>query len=146
MRLRLCSGLILLLTGVTGLSQLEPAGCLSYEPALVALHGTLTRRTFAGPPNYEDIRKGDKAETFLFLNLVSPTCVNEDKAEPDLNPSQKNIRRVQLVLVEAGAHDRVKALLGKSVVVTGTLFGGITAHHHTPVLLMIKSIEVGQWK
>jgi hypothetical protein len=60
-------------------AQLEPAGCRSYEPALVALHGTLHRKTFAGPPNYRDIRKGDKAETYS-LHLDSPICVSQDKA------------------------------------------------------------------
>ena len=111
---------------------------------MVALHGTLSRKTFAGPPNYEDVRKGDKAETFWFLSLVSPICMNEDKSEPDLDPSRENIRKVQLVLVEVGAYDRVKALVGKKVVATGTLIGGISAHHHTPVLLTIKSIHVGR--
>src|SRR5438445_8055712 len=76
-------------------AQLEPAGCRSYEPALVALHGTLHRKTFAGPPNYRDIRKGDKPETYWLLNLDPQIVVSKDKPEPNLNPSQKNVRRVQ---------------------------------------------------
>jgi hypothetical protein len=142
---RFCVGLILLLSGSDFWGQLAPAGCLSYEPVVVHVHGTLIRKTFPGPPNYEDIRKGDAAETFWFLRLGSPICVNEDKSEPELNPSQKDIRRVQLVL-EAGAYDKYKALLGQRVVATGTLFGSHTGHHHTPVLLTVNSLERPQWK
>ena len=59
-----------LILPVVGVAQIEPAGCRSYEPAVVALHGTLVRKTFAGPPNYHDIRKGDEAETYWLLNLA----------------------------------------------------------------------------
>src|SRR5215469_11974993 len=89
---------LLILLAVPSVAQLEPVGCKSYEPASVSVHGILHRKTAAGPPNYEDIRKGDKAETFWIVNLDSPICVTQDKAEPDLNPSQKNVREVQLVL------------------------------------------------
>ena len=145
MLLRFWAGLILLLSRTDFLGQLTPAGCLSYEPAVVHIHGTLIRETFPGPPNYENIRKGDAAETSWFLKLESSICVNEDKSEPELNPSQKNIRRVQLVL-EAEAYDKYKALLGQRVVATGTLFGSHTGHHRTPVLLTVNSLERPQWK
>jgi hypothetical protein len=135
----------LLFSSLGCLAQLEPSGCRSYEPAVVALHGTLVRKTFAGPPNYEDIRKGDAAETYWLLNLDSPICVDEDKTDPDLNPAQKNIRRVQLVL-DPKAYEQFKALLGKRVVATGSLFGAHTGHHHTPVLLTVTSLEQPHWK
>jgi hypothetical protein len=96
-------------------SQLEPAGCRSYEPAVVTLHGSLIRKTFPGPPNYSDIHKGDRAETYFLLNLDSPLCLNTDKSDPDLRPSQKNVRTVQLVL-EEGTYELVKQLSGKKVV------------------------------
>jgi hypothetical protein len=56
--------LLLLFPGVF-VAQLEHAGCRSYEPTIVDLHGTLIREAFAGPPNFTDIRKGDEAETIL---------------------------------------------------------------------------------
>src|SRR6266436_5345566 len=114
--------LLLLLSPAACVAQLEPSGCRSYEPTVVGLHGTLIRKTFPGPPNYSDIRKGDKAETYWLLNLDSPICVNQDMSEPDLNPSQKDVRRVQLVL-DQQAYDRHKTLLGKRIVATGSLFG-----------------------
>jgi hypothetical protein len=64
--------------------------------------------------------------------------VNQDASNPDLNPSQKNVRQVQLVLDQK---DCDKALLGKRVVATGSLFGAHTGHHHTPVLLTVSNLE-----
>jgi len=135
---------LVLLLPVVCVAQLEPVGCRSYEPAPVTLHGTLNRKTFAGPPNYSDIRYGDKAETYWLLNLDSPICVNQDKAQPDLNPSQKNVRRVQLVL-KPGDYERFKPLLGKRVVATGSLFGAHTGHQQTPVLRTGTSVEQPHW-
>ncbi|MGD0567804.1 MAG: DUF4431 domain-containing protein [Candidatus Sulfotelmatobacter sp.] len=136
--------LLLLFPGVC-VAQLELAGCRSYEPTIVDLHGTLIRETFAGPPNFTDIRKGDEAETYWLLKLDSPICVNQDQSNPDLNPGQKNVRRVQLVLDQT-AYEQYKALLGKKVVATGSLFGASTGHHHTPVLLTVTHIDQPRWK
>jgi hypothetical protein len=130
----------LLLAPVICHAQIDPAGCLSYEPAQVTLHGILVRRTFPGPPNYESVRKGDSAETYWFVKLDMPICVSQDRSEPDLNPAQKDIRRVQLV-IEPDAYKKYKTLLDKKVVVTGTLFGAHTGHHHTPVLLTVNTVQ-----
>ena len=81
----------------------------------------------------------------LLLKLESPNCVDEDKAQPDLNPSRKNVRKVQLVLNKE--HDeRANALRGKRVVATGTLFGAHTGHHHTSVLLTVTYLDLPHWK
>jgi hypothetical protein len=136
-----------LLVSLSGsrISQLEPAGCRSYEPAVVTLHGSLIRKTFPGPPNYSDIHKGDRAETYFLLNLDSPICFDMDKSDPDLRPSQKNVRTVQLVL-EEGMYERFKLLLGKEVVARGSLFAAHTGHHHTSVLLTVSNLEQAHWK
>jgi len=121
-------------------SQTKPQqDCLSYEPAVVTLSGSLARKTFPGPPNYENIRKGDRPEMSWFLELPTATCVNEDAAEPDLNPAQKAIKEIQLVL-QPEQYTQHSALVGKKVVATGTLFGKRTAHHHTPVLLTVRTL------
>ena len=137
---------LLIFLPVLSVAQLEIAGCKSYEPALASLHGTLLRRNFAGPPNYQNIYKGDKAETFWLLKLESSICVARDRANPDLNPSQKNVREVQLVINNKGDNEKANALLGKRVVATGTLFGAHTGHHHTPVLLTVTYLDVSHWK
>jgi hypothetical protein len=136
---RIVMVLLVSLSG-TRASQLEPAGCRSYEPAVVTLHGSLIRKTFPGPPNYSDIHKGDTAETYFLLNLDSPICLNADRSDPDLHPSQKNVRTVQLVF-EDGMYERVKPLLGKKVVASGSLFAAHTGHHHTPALLTVTKLE-----
>jgi hypothetical protein len=130
---------------VLSVAQLEIAGCKSYEPALVSLHGILVRETFAGPPNYRDIHKGDEPEAIWLLKLESPICVDEDKAQPDLNPSQRNVRKVQLVLNKEYG-ERANVLLGKRVVASGTLFGAHTGHHYTSVLLTVTYLDLPRWK
>lgn len=124
----------------TALAQTPSSrSCLSYEPAVVKLSGTLVRKTFPGPPNYENIHRGDRPETYWLLKLSQPVCVNEDKSEPSLNPAHDDIRSVQLVLT-GEAYKKYKTLVGKRVVATGTLFGEHTGHHHTPVLLTVSGL------
>jgi len=88
---------LVLLSPVANSAQVEPPKCRSYEPSVVGLRGTLVRKTFPEPPNYASIRKGDAAETYFLLDLDRPICVDEDKSQPDLNPSHKNIRKVRMV-------------------------------------------------
>ena len=49
-------------------------GCLSYETDGVKLTGTISKKTFPGPPNYESIKKGDTPETYRVLQLDKPIC------------------------------------------------------------------------
>jgi hypothetical protein len=136
---------LLILLPVPSVAQLEMAGCRSYKPTLVSLHGMLVRKTFRERPSNQDTHKGEEAETFWLLKLKSPICIDEDKTAPDLNPSQKHVRTVQLVLNKEDG-ERVRDLLGKRVVATGTLLGAHTGHHHTPVLLTVTFIDRPRWK
>ena len=138
----LCRSIFLLMiASALSVAQVELAGCKSYGPASVSLHGTLLQKTFAGPPNYEDIRKGDKPETLWLLKLDSPICVSQDKSDPDLNPKQNDVREVELVL-NNDVTGRLNLRLSQRVVATGTLFGAHTGHHHTPVLLTVTYLDV----
>jgi hypothetical protein len=114
--------------------------CLPYEPAVVTVRGTLERKTFPGPPNYESARKGDKPETYWILELPQAVCVAEDSREPDLDPARANISRIQLVLTPE-MYAAYKALVGRKVMASGTLFGAISGHHHTPVLLTVRIVS-----
>jgi hypothetical protein len=115
------------------------AGCLSYEPSIVKVEGKLTRKTFPGPPNYESVRKGDRPETYWLLDLERPVCIDQDPKNTDFNGAQKDIRLVQLV-IDPEMYKEHAGLIGKRVVATGTLFGAITGHHHTPVLLNVTTL------
>ena len=131
----------LLIPAPISLGQTPPQSqCLSYDPAVVTLSGTLARKTFPGPPNYESLKKGDKPETSWFLDLPADICVNVDPAQPDMNPRQSGIREIQLVLTPE-QYKRSKDMVRSKVVATGTLFGEHTAHHHASVLLTVQTLE-----
>jgi hypothetical protein len=130
-----------LMSGISVMGQsTHQSHCLSYEPAVVTLSGTLVRKTFPGPPNYESVKKGDRPETSWFVDLPESVCVNEDRVDPDLNPKQSGILEIQLVL-QPEQYQQRKEMIGRKVVATGTLFGEHTGHHHTPVLLTVRTLE-----
>jgi hypothetical protein len=51
----------------------------------------LTYNIFPGPPNFEDVRKGDKPEPTYILQLLKPICVSGDEF---IDP-KKQIDRIQ---------------------------------------------------
>ncbi|HTR66172.1 MAG TPA: DUF4431 domain-containing protein [Terriglobales bacterium] len=134
------AGTLLVWSGVCLGQTSQKSDCLSYEPAVVKITGILIRKTFPGPPNYESIQRGDRAETSWFLDLPATVCVNEDRTKPGLNPGQRDVHEIQLVL-QPEQYSQHKALVGGRVVATGTLFGEHTGHHHTPVLLTVRTLE-----
>jgi hypothetical protein len=101
----------------------------------VVLKGTIRRHTFAGPPNYESVAKGDLAETVWLLHLTQPICVS---ASSDWE-KETGISKVQLVFANSSQYD--KAFLNRKVDVTGTLYRQHTGHHHTKVLIKVNSIK-----
>jgi hypothetical protein len=107
--------------------------CLSYEPSVVELTGTILRKTFADAQ--------DKPETYWLLELSQAICVNKDPKDPDLNYTQKDVRAIQLVLADQKMYAKYRDLVGNKVIARGTLFAGITAHHHTPLLLTVSSLK-----
>ena len=139
-RLALVLWMALLFTPIT-LHPQSPPACLSYEPSLVQLRGTIVRKTFPGRPNYESTKQGDEAETYWLLVLSKPICTAEDKSSPDLNPAQQDIQQIQLVFPDANAYKTYRELVGKKISASGTLFGAHTAHHHTPVLLTVQTLS-----
>lgn len=116
------------------LFALQPE-CVSYEPDVVVLKGTIRRHTFPGPPNYESVAKGDLAETVWLLHLTRPICVS---ASSDWE-KETGVSGLQLVFANSSEYD--KSLLGRRVVVTGTLYHQHTGHHHTKMLIKVSSIK-----
>ena len=112
--------------------------CLSYDTDGVQLTGTISKKTFPGPPNYESIRKGDKPETYWILHLTKPICTT---ASGD-NDAEKNVTDLQLILTEK-QFALYKRFIGKRARVTGKLSHAITGHHHTPVLMEVTGIKEG---
>jgi hypothetical protein len=122
------------------LKQEASGHCLNFEPEQVQLKGLLYSKSFPGPPNYEDIKNGDKEEIYWLIKVVKPFCVNES---PQLSRDKiSNQSEVQLVIsTELDFYKTKKSLLNKKVIVQGTLFPQMTGHHKTTVLIDVKSIE-----
>lgn len=130
----LCVFVSLSFSTVPAQSQ-NPSACISYEPSVVELTGTVVRKTFTDAQ--------DRPETYWVLELSRPICVSQDPEEPDLNYAQKDVRLIQLVFLDQKMFVTYKNLLGKKVIAKGTLFAGISAHHHTPVLLTVSTLRIG---
>jgi hypothetical protein len=99
-------------------SGYDRGDCLKYE--VVSLRGTLVRQTYAGPPDYESITKGDQPQVIWILQLDRNVCV----VDPDPRyPREYYEREVQLVpAVDSGLS--LQDLLGARVIVTGKLSHG----------------------
>jgi len=117
------------LLSALAVSTAPAAACLPFHGHHV-LEGRLERRTFPGPPNYESVAEGDRAETYWLVRLDRPVCVSSDGERP----AAKGVREVQLVLKAAQFH-RDKPLVGHRVRASGAFMSAFTGHHHTAVLL-----------
>jgi hypothetical protein len=65
----------------TPLATPAKSDCLSYEPSRVSIQGALNRVIFPGPPNFQDVERGDKPEPYFVLQLQQPVCVDKGKYE-----------------------------------------------------------------
>ena len=123
------------------LTAQQPPTCLSYEPDTVRVSGTLARHMYYGAPGYGEDPKHDAKELGFYLDLSAPICMSA--GGDDVNAAKSGIRRIQLVLDEQG-YAQLRPFLGKRITLRGTLFGAITGHHHTPVLLTVSEpVRVG---
>ena len=129
------SALLFVLHALDSLAAGE--ACFRYEPAVVQLSGRLMLRTFPGPPNYESIQKGDRAETQALLELDRPICVLAD-AKDGPNSDDERDQRVVTLVPASGL--RAARNTGARVRVEGTLFHAQTGHHRTAVLIEAKRI------
>ena len=127
--------LLMLLISAVSFEARQRRDCLSYEPSTVRLKGTILRKTFAGRPNYESVKKGDEPETYWIFHPAKPVCVAGDEPET-------NVRDIQLVFPDMKQYRRYASLLGKRVAVRGKLFHASTGHHHPNVLLEVASINL----
>jgi hypothetical protein len=102
----------------------------------------LSRPVFPGPPNYEDVKKGDKPERAYIIKLDAPICATGD----EFLDSSQTFDTVQLVVDDSAKDSRalnasLTQLVGKRVEVTGKSgFGAQTGHHHAPLLVTLVKI------
>src|SRR5215470_1976884 len=115
--------------------DLKQKGSLSFQ-------GTLNYRIFPGPPNYEDVRKGDTPEPTYILKLQELICATGDES---VDPNTK-FDRIQIFPESDKAAQALwrdlRGFIGQRVLVAGTgAFGRHTGHHHAPLMLPIVSIS-----
>lgn len=102
----------------------------------VSLTGHVRYQTFAGPPNYESVRRGDAREVMPVLRLTKALCVRAPGAD-DPRLKNRDIKTVQLL----DADGSVPADLERVYRVTGRVAFADSGHHHVPVLLEVERIE-----
>ena len=102
------------------------------------LTGELDYVIFAGPPNFEDVQKGDTPEPNFVLHLALPICITGDEfADP-----RNQFRDVQIVETKATA-GQLRRLLHQTVTVRLTdQMGAETGHHHEPLVAWLAAVRV----
>jgi hypothetical protein len=120
------------------------AACIDLKQTSFSFEGSLSYSIFAGPPNYEDVRKGDMPEPTYILKLDAPICVTGDEF---LNPNDR-FDKIQVYPTDSGPAGRflsrdLRRSIGKRVVVEGnSAFGAHTKHHHASLLLPITNVAI----
>ena len=101
------------------------------------LTGALTYIIFAGPPNFEDVAKGDAPEPSYVLHLPEPICIEGDEFA---DPSDR-FDEVQLI-AEGEMFKRLKALEDKTVrIQLENPMAATTVHNHPHLLAWVKAVE-----
>lgn len=103
-----------------------------------SLTGLLSHRMFAGPPNFQDVQRGDMPEPGYVLQLPEPICLSGDEfADP-----RKMFSEVQLVEMDKTA-TALRSLLNRNVTVElSQPMAAETGHHHRPLVAWVKDIVV----
>ena len=112
------------------------------QPA--ALEGRLLAITFAGPPGYEDVQKGDMPERDYVLRLPHPICVQNDlDGNGDPTTLFSDVQLVSTDRTAAAMH----ALMNRKVHVTlKEQMAASTGHHHEPLVAWVTEIhEIGDY-
>ena len=130
--------LIILLIGYQYWSTYNDELCL-IDRENIELKGTVELETFAGPPNYESIEKGDQELKYWILTTKDPVnCAYRYSIEQEQLVDRKgSYKRFQLVdgdnklLTEAQES-------GKEVSFVGELMSSHTGYHQTDFLLFVK--------
>ncbi|MBI4406257.1 MAG: DUF4431 domain-containing protein [Deltaproteobacteria bacterium] len=125
-------------TAISGASS-RSQPVFHYGPRVSTLSGVVDTRVYPGPLNYESIRRGDEAETIWLVKLSKPIMVADDGK---YNEQEIGVNEIQLVIYDPKLERRLERRIGKTAILTGTLFHAETGHHHLPVLLEIGSLRI----
>lgn len=132
--------LIVVLLSISPFAAAQDGGWLHYEPAVVTLRGKLTMIVKYGPPNYGEDPERDSVEHPIILILPLPIRVQGDPNSELNSETVTNIGHVQLVIY-TGVAAGYSRYFGRNVEVTGSLMKSFSGHHHTDVLLIVKTLK-----
>jgi hypothetical protein len=96
--------------------------------------GSLETHTYPGEPNYKDIKKGDEAETHLYIKLDSPMIVHFKDWDKNQAPTTEKLSLFQI----GGDFDEKLFKVARSTnhfTINGDLFESFSGHHHTHFLV-----------
>lgn len=105
------------------MSPLSCFACVDSTGAEIEISGSVALETFAGPPNFESIEKGDRPETYWILTSQSDICV-EGYSEPQT--------RFQLFSLKGPVK-----IEEEEITIRGITMEGHTGHHHTNILIEV---------
>jgi hypothetical protein len=130
----------LLFTGEGALSEAQAnSSCYDLSKRQPSqLEGVLVAVIFAGPPNYEDVQKGDSPEPGYILQLPNNVCTEgDDFADPN-----NSFNEVQLFAdSEAVSRELQKYQNTRVVVNLNDAFAAHTGHHHRPLVARVSSVN-----
>ncbi len=71
----------------------------------ISISGKISRETFPGSPNYENIDHGDEPETYWILTTNKPNCVlGESMEDGSIYEVAKSTTRFQLAFEDASVY------------------------------------------
>lgn len=132
--------LIVLLTGEGALNETQAnSSCYDLSKKQPSeLEGVLIAVIFAGPPNYEDVQKGDSPEPGYILRLPRNVCVEGD----DFADPTNSFNEVQLFAEsEAVSRELQKHQNAQVAVNLNDAFAAHTGHHHRPLVARVSSVS-----
>lgn len=105
----------------------------------ITLHGSISKETFPGRPNYESIEMGDEPETVSILKTNKKLCMSGTYTDSNEKYTLKELTKFHLVFSDTGHSQTTDASRG--LIVVGHIRHAVTGHHHTPAILEVSSID-----
>lgn len=102
------------------------------------LEGRLTHVIFPGPPEYQDVQRGDTPEPGYLLKLPSPICIKgDDNADPNLQFDEVHLVSTEKTEIEMQLLTNLDVIVG----LTGQM-SAVTGHHHRPLVAWVDETSV----
>ncbi len=111
-----------------------------YDTRGIKLEGHLIERTFFGPPGFGETPAKDARERVLVLKLNTPITVEPVKIV-DPEDIARHIAEVQLFFLPRNRATEARKLLGKTVVVVGTMNEATAPSEHLKVSMSVETIH-----